>query len=522
MHKVAIVGRPNVGKSSLFNRLIGKRAAVVADEPGVTRDVKESVMLYENHRVLLMDTGGLWSGDEWETKILEKAEMAIHDCEVVIFTVDARTELSSADQEIAAWLRRLGKPVVLAATKIDTSKQEALLPELYGLGFGDPMPTSAEHGRGLDELMDRVLERLPEDTEDITTIQPIRVALIGRPNVGKSSLLNAITGSERVIVSEIAGTTRDAIDIEFDFAGTRFVLVDTAGIRHKPKDHIEFFSQQRSERAIHESDVILLVIDPFELGDHEIKLANMAYEAGKPVIIVVNKWDLVEDEELKAKTREIDEKLHHLEFAPRTYTSAINDYGIHDLLAEATKLYTLWQTRVPTGDLNRWLEVWQMRQAVPNFKGRPLKMYYMTQAEIAPPTFVIFCNRKDFITRAYEGFLKNRIREDLGLQGIPVRLVYREKGPYKTRSDRDREAHEAMDQDDAPRSERATARAEKTGSLKAGAEKTGAAKSGPVKAGTMKARATTGTAKTGTRKPASSKSGSSRTKRTASPTRTRR
>jgi GTP-binding protein len=430
MHKVAIVGRPNVGKSSLFNRLIGRRAAVVADEPGVTRDVKEAVMLYENHRILLMDTGGLWSGDEWEAKILEKAEMAIHDANVVIFAVDARTERSSADFEITNWLRRLGKPVVLAATKIDTSKQDVLLPELYSLGFGDPMPTSAEHGRGLDDLMDRVLELLPPDTEDITIIEPIRVALIGRPNVGKSSLLNAITGSERVIVSEVAGTTRDSIDFEFDFAGQRFVLVDTAGIRHKPKDNIELFSQLRSEQAIKDASVILLVVDPSELGDHEVKLANLAYEAGKPVIVVVNKWDLVPEEALKRTERDLDQKLHHLEFAPRVYTSAINDYGIHDLLAEAVKLYNLWQTRVATGDLNRWLEVWQMRQATPNFKGKPLKMLYITQAETAPPTFVIFCNRQDFVTRAYEGFLKNRIREDLQLEGIPVRIVWRERGAF--------------------------------------------------------------------------------------------
>jgi GTP-binding protein len=377
-----------------------------------------------------MDTGGLWSGDEWEAKILEKAEMAIHDANVVIFAVDARTERSSADFEITNWLRRLGKPVVLAATKIDTSKQDVLLTELYSLGFGDPMPTSAEHGRGLDDLMDRVLELLPPDMEDITIIEPIRVALIGRPNVGKSSLLNAITGSERVIVSEVAGTTRDSIDFEFDFAGQRFVLVDTAGIRHKPKDNIELFSQLRSEQAIKDASVILLVVDPAELGDHEVKLANVAYEAGKPVIVVVNKWDLVPEEALKRTERELDQKLHHLEFAPRVYTSAINDYGIHDLLAEATKLYNLWQTRVATGDLNRWLEVWQMRQATPNFKGKPLKMLYITQAETAPPTFVIFCNRQDFVTRAYEGFLKNRIREDLQLEGIPVRIVWRERGAF--------------------------------------------------------------------------------------------
>jgi GTPase len=434
MHKVAIVGRPNVGKSSLFNRLLSRRAAVVADMPGVTRDVKEEVFIYDNHRMLLMDTGGLWSGDEWEAKILEKAEMAIFDAKCVIFAVDGREDLTSADYEIADWLRRLGKPVVLAATKVDHFKHEEQLTELYGLGFGQPIATSAEHARGLGDLMDQVLETLPEDTEDISVVAPIRVTFIGRPNVGKSSMVNAVTNSDRVIVSPIAGTTRDAIDIEFDYAGTRFVLVDTAGIRHRPNDNVELYSQMRSQEAITKTDVILLVIDPFELGDHEVKLANLAYESGKPVIIVINKWDLVEEADLAKREKEITHKLAHLEFAPRVFTSAINEYGIHDLLAEATKLYTLWQTRVPTGELNRWLEVWQMRQAVPNFKGKPLRMYFMTQAETAPPTFVIFCNRQDFVTRAYENFLRNRIREDLQLPGIPVRIVWREKGPWKKRN----------------------------------------------------------------------------------------
>ena len=225
MHKIAIVGRPNVGKSSLFNRLLRRRAAVVADEPGVTRDVKEEIMLYENRRILLMDTGGLWSGDEWESRILEKAEMAIHDCQAVIFAVDTRTELSSADFEIADWLRRLGKPVVIAGTKVDSYKHETLTTELYALGFGEPISTSAEHARGLDDIMDAVVKHLPEDLEDVSEVAPIRVTFIGRPNVGKSSLLNAVTGSDRVIVSPIAGTTRDAIDFEFNYAGTRFVLV---------------------------------------------------------------------------------------------------------------------------------------------------------------------------------------------------------------------------------------------------------------------------------------------------------
>jgi GTPase len=461
MQKVAIVGRPNVGKSSLFNRLIGRRAAVVADEPGVTRDVKEEIMLYENHRILMMDTGGLWSGDEWESKILEKAEMAIHDCECVIFAVDARSELSSADYEIAEWLRRLDKPVVIAATKVDSHKHEALTTELYALGFGEPVPTSAEHARGLDDLMDAVVKHLPADTDDVTDVAPIRVTFIGRPNVGKSSLLNAVTGSDRVIVSPIAGTTRDAIDFEFNYAGTRFVLVDTAGIRHRPVDNIERYAMMRSEQSIEKTDVIFLVIDPFELGDHEVKLANLAYESGKPVILVFNKWDLVADDDLKKLEKELNFKLAHLEFAPRVYTSAINEYGIHELLAEATKLYTLWQSRMSTAEMNRWLEVWQMRQAVPNFGGKPLRMYFMTQAETAPPTFVIFCNRSAFVTRAYENFLRNRMREDLGLPGIPVRIVWREKGPWKRKAERDADKAAEAAETETPRSSRRQRREER-------------------------------------------------------------
>ncbi|HWG85931.1 MAG TPA: ribosome biogenesis GTPase Der [Deinococcales bacterium] len=462
MHKVVIVGRPNVGKSSLFNRLIGRRAAVVADEPGVTRDVKEEVFLFENHRILLMDTGGLWSGDVWEEAIRVKAEMAIDDADVVLFAVEGRAEITTADYEVAEWLRRLGKPVVLVVTKIDSHLHEQYLGELYGLGFGEPFPTSAEHARGLDELMEHVVSLLPEDTEDIAITEPIRIALIGRPNVGKSSLLNAITGSERVIVSEIAGTTRDAIDIDFDFGGQAFVLVDTAGIRHRPADNIELFSQLRSERAIENSHVILLVIDPQEFGDHELKLANKAYDAGKPVILVINKWDLVPDEKLKSTVKDIDIKLNHLAYAPRVYTSAINEYGIHDLLAEATKLFEKWQKRVSTGEINRWLEVWQTMQRTPNFKGKSFKMFFGTQAEVAPPTFVIFCNRADYVTRAYEGYLKNRIREDLSLEGVPVRLVWRERGPRPDKvkgggqaDDASRAGSSEADAESAPRERRA-------------------------------------------------------------------
>ncbi|GGR14726.1 GTPase Der [Deinococcus ruber] len=439
MHKVAIVGRPNVGKSSLFNRLVGRREAVVADFPGVTRDAKEGVMLYQNHRIVLIDTGGLWSGDEWEQAIREKAEWAMEGAQAVIFVLDPREGLSAADYEVADWLRKLGKPVIVIANKIDSLKHDAYLAELWGLGFGAPLPVSAEHARGLDDLMDKVLEYLPEDDEDVPDIAPIRISFIGRPNVGKSSLLNALTQSERVIVADQPGTTRDSVDVEWDYAGQRFVLVDTAGIRKRPETAIEDFAMQRSQTAIERSDVIWLVVNATEIGDHELKLANIAYESGKPVIVVVNKWDLVPDDELKMVEKDLNQKLFHIQYAPRVYTSAINEYGIHEMLAEAMKLYEKWKARVPTAELNRWLGVWLMKQRVPNFQGRNLKMYFMTQVETSPPTFAIFCNRDDYVTRAYEGFLMNRIREDLDLAGIPVRLKWKQKGPYKKKDDEDEE-----------------------------------------------------------------------------------
>ena len=435
MHKVSIVGRPNVGKSSLFNRLVGRREAVVADFPGVTRDAKEGTMLYQNHRITLIDTGGLWSGDEWEQAIREKAEWAMEGSQAVIFVLDPREGLSAADYEVADWLRKLGKPVIVIANKIDSVMHNSYLAELWALGFGEPLPVSAEHARGLDDLMDRVLEYLPDDDEDIPDIAPIRISFIGRPNVGKSSLLNALTQSERVIVADQPGTTRDSVDVEWDYAGQRFVLVDTAGIRKRPETAIEDFAMQRSQTAIERSDVIWLVINADEIGDHELKLANLAYESGKPVIVVVNKWDLVPDDELKHTEKELNRQLFHIQYAPRVFTSAIHEYGIHDMLAEAMKLYDKWKARVPTAELNRWLGVWLMKQRVPNFQGRNLRMYFMTQVETAPPTFAIFCNREDYVTRAYEGFLMNRIREDLDLAGIPVKLKWKQKGAYNRKAE---------------------------------------------------------------------------------------
>lgn len=426
MYKVVIVGRPNVGKSSLFNRLLKKRSAVVADVPGVTRDLKEGVVESEQGRFLLVDTGGLWSGDRWERKIQEKVDRALEDAEVVLFAVDGRAELTQADFEVAEYLRRKGKPVVLVATKVDDPKHELYLGSLYALGFGDPIPTSSEHARGLDELLKAIWEKLPVRQMDSgPEVARIKLALVGRPNAGKSSLLNAILGEERVIVSEEPGTTRDAIDVAFSFRGQDFLLVDTAGIRKRPETLVEELAIKRSLRAIEEADVVLLVVDPFQVGDRELKLANHALEKGKPVLLVITKWDLVGKEEAPKVRRELKEKLAHLEHLPRIYTSAFTRQNLERLFSEAVRLYELNHTRIPTAELNRWLGVWTARVQLPNFKGKPLKLLYATQPEVAPPTFVFFVNHPEFVTRSFENYLKNRIGEDLGLREVPFRLVFR-------------------------------------------------------------------------------------------------
>ncbi|WP_105317703.1 ribosome biogenesis GTPase Der [Thermus tenuipuniceus] len=426
MHKVVIVGRPNVGKSSLFNRLLGKRSAVVADVPGVTRDLKEGVVESEKGRFLLVDTGGLWSGDRWEKKIQEKVDQALEDAEVILFAVDGRAELTQADYEVAEHLRKKGKPVILVATKVDDPKHEPYLGPLYALGFGDPIPTSSEHARGLEDLLEAIWQKLPvRHIESEPEVAAIRLAIVGRPNAGKSSLLNAILGEERVIVSEEPGTTRDAIDVAFSFRGQDFVLVDTAGIRKRPETLVEELAIRRSLKAIEEADVVLLVVDPFQVGDRELKLANHALEMGKPVLLVITKWDLVRKEEAPKVRRELKEKLAHLEHLPKVYTSAITRQNLDKLFSEAVRLYELNHTRIPTAELNRWLAVWTARVQLPNFKGKPLKILYATQPEVAPPTFVFFVNHPEFVTRAFENYLKNRIGEDLGLREVPFRLVFR-------------------------------------------------------------------------------------------------
>mgnify|MGYP003865950451 CR=1 FL=1 len=429
MAKVAIVGRPNVGKSSLFNRLVGRREAIVADVPGVTRDVKTAKVENDlGQSFTLLDTGGLWSGDEWEEAIKRRIEVSLKDVDLILLAVDGRASLSAADYEVAEWLRTLKKEIMLVATKIDDPRHEedANFFELYALGFGDPYPTAAEHARGTAELIDLILGRIPEEN-DLPEEETVRVAIIGRPNVGKSSILNALVGHEEVIVADHPGTTRDTVDVEFTFAGRPFVLIDTAGIRRKPSGDIVYYSKVRSEEAISRADVAVLVVDPFELGDHEMRLANVAMVAGKPVVLAINKWDLVTDEQLKEFERDIAQQLSHLRHAPKVYTSAVTDYGLHELLAVAIRVYDTARKRVSTGAMNAWIDIWTQRQAPPNFKGKPLKMFYTTQADIAPPTFVISVNNEKFVTRPYEQYLLNRIREDLGFAEVPIRLIFKSR-----------------------------------------------------------------------------------------------
>ncbi|MEM7737365.1 MAG: ribosome biogenesis GTPase Der, partial [Deinococcota bacterium] len=432
MPKVAIVGRPNVGKSSLFNRLVGRREAIVADQPGVTRDVKTATVEHDERRFELLDTGGLWSGDSWEKAIKQRVDAAIHDTDLILFCVDGRESPTAADYEIAEWLRTVSVPVMLIATKIDDERHEdtSELYEHYGLGFDAPFTISAAHARGTLELLAEVLAKLPEGDDEADT-EAVKVAIVGRPNVGKSSMLNALVGDARVIVADEAGTTRDSVDVNFEFGGRPFVLVDTAGIRRKPSENVEYYSKLRSELAIERADVAILVIDPFELGDHELRIANLAYHAGKPVVVALNKWDLVTDEVLPDLQRDLDYNLFHLQNAPKVTTSTLTEEGLYEVLSAAIRVYDRARVRVVTSDLNTWLGIWAERQKPPNFKGKPLKLLYVSQVSVAPPTFLIFVNNEQFVTRPYEQYLLNRIREDLGFSEVPIRLIFKARDGSK-------------------------------------------------------------------------------------------
>lgn len=429
---VAIVGRPNVGKSALFNRIAGERIAIVEDMPGITRDRIYADCSWLERPFTLIDTGGILGGpvSEIATATLDQAKMAMEEADVILFVVDARQGLSSEDGEVAQLLRHTDKPVILVANKIDSPKQEAHMYEFYSLGMGDPAPISAEHGRGIGDLLDLVVAQLPEPTEVPVEDDHIRVAVVGRPNVGKSSLVNAILGRERVIVSDQPGTTRDAIDTDFVRGDTRYTIIDTAGVRRRGRveTSVEYYSVVRALRAVERSDVTLILIDATEgVTQQDARLAGYAHEAGRASVLVVNKWDLVKKDahtmaEFDARIRN---DLKFLHYAPIMYISALTGQRVGDLLDVVEYVAQQAALRVTTGRLNEALQQAVALREPPHDKGVQLRLYYAVQTAVRPPTIVLFVNRPDLLHFSYRRYLENCLRDTFGYVGSPLVLNVR-------------------------------------------------------------------------------------------------
>ena len=433
---VAIVGRPNVGKSMLFNRLVGQRLSIVEDTPGVTRDRLYAECEWCGRKFDMVDTGGIEPSTDSEILLFmrEQAQIAIDQATVIIFVTDLRTGVTAADQDVANMLLRSKKPVVLAVNKADSTGATDLgVYEFYSLGLGDPIPTSAVHGHGTGDLLDECLKYFPPAEEDEEEDDRIKVAIIGKPNVGKSSLLNRILGEQRVIVSDVAGTTRDAVDSAFANERGRYLFIDTAGIRRKSKvdERVEKFSVLRAQMAIERADVCLILIDARDgVTDQDTKIAGLAHEAGKASIVVVNKWDLVDKETgtMEKMRKDIMRDLSFMSYAPILFISALTGQRTDRLFELIDFVNDQSNMRITTGMLNNVLADAQARVQPPTDKGRRLKIYYMTQTGIKPPTFVIFCNSRELFHFSYQRYLENQIRSVFGLEGTPVRIIIRQKG----------------------------------------------------------------------------------------------
>jgi len=431
---VAIVGRPNVGKSTLFNRIIGQRIAIVEDEPGVTRDRLYQDTDWNGKEFTLVDTGGLDfnEADTIAAKIRAQVNMAIRECDLILFLVDSRQGILPADEETAAILRKADKPVVLVANKTDNFKDESQFMEFFRLGLGEPVPVSAVQGLNIGELLDTVVSALPEPVEADSRDEVVRIAVVGRPNVGKSSLVNAILGEERVIVSDIPGTTRDAIDSPFFVDDNAYILIDTAGIRRKSRidRSTERYSVNRSFKAVERCDVALMLIDAVEgVTDQDKRIAGFAHDRGKATIIVVNKWDLVEKDD-KTSNRFIEhvrQNFPFLPYAPVIFVSALTGKGIHRVLNLVNYVAEQASMRIPTSDLNELLEDAVLHNPPPAKKGKRLKLFYATQAGVNPPTFLVFTNNPELVHFSYIRYLENRLRNTYGFEGTPIRFVFRKR-----------------------------------------------------------------------------------------------
>ena len=434
---VAIIGRPNVGKSMLFNKLTGQRTSIVEDTPGVTRDRIYGDCEWCGRTFSLVDTGGIEPGTDSDMlKFMRRqAEIGIELADAIIMVTDVRSGVTAADEDVATMLRKSGKPVALAVNKCDSvGPTNPDVYEFYSLGIGDLFETSAVHGHGTGDLLDWVLANIPEDSSEDEDDDIIKVAIVGKPNVGKSSLLNRILGEERVIVSNVAGTTRDAIDSYFENETGKYCFIDTAGMRRKSKvdDAIEKYSNMRSINAIDRADVCLILVDANEgVTEQDTKIAGLVHEAGKAAIIVVNKWDAVEDKEtntMKNMENDVRQGLSYMLYAPVVFLSALTGQRVDKLFQVILDVYAQNTKRITTGALNSVLADATARVQPPTDKGRRLKIYYMTQASTKPPHFVIFCNDARLFHFSYQRYLENQIREVFGLMGTPVRITIRQKG----------------------------------------------------------------------------------------------
>ena len=436
---VAIVGRPNVGKSTLFNKLAGVRLSIVEDTPGVTRDRIYADCEWRDRRFALVDTGGIepYSQDIILSQMRRQAELAIEKADVIVLVTDLKSGVVATDAEVAVLLQKSGKPLLLCVNKCDSiGAPPAEFYEFYNLGLGDPIPVSAAHGHGTGDLLDAVYDLLPPVEEDEEDEDLIKVAVIGKPNVGKSSLINRITGEERVIVSNIAGTTRDAVDTEIENQFGRFLLIDTAGIRRKSKveDAIEKYSILRAKMAIERAQVCVILIDATEgFTEQDSKVAGLAHEAGKACLIAVNKWDAVEKDgrTMDEARKKLMQDFSFMSYAPIIFISAKTGQRVDRLMELIKFVNTQNAMRISTGMLNDVLGDATARVQPPSDKGKRLKIYYITQASTRPPTFVCFVNRAELFHFSYQRYIENRIREVFGLEGTPVRFIIRERGDGK-------------------------------------------------------------------------------------------
>ncbi len=431
---VAVVGRPNVGKSTLFNKIAGERISIVEDKPGVTRDRIYAEVEWLKYNFTLIDTGGIEPKSEEiiPAQMRRQAELAMETADVIVFIVDGREGLTSVDRDVAELLRKTKKPVIVTLNKVDTRHQSENFYEFYELGMGDPVEISAAQGLGIGDLLDEIVQHFNTDGTGEYDDDVIKVAMIGKPNVGKSSLINRILGEDRVIVSDIAGTTRDAIDTPFTDGEDRYVLIDTAGIRRKSRitENIEKYSIIRAIAAVEKSDVCLLVIDASEgVTEQDKKIAGYSHENGKGMVIVVNKWDIIEKDNhtMNEFIKQIRNELTYISYAPIVFVSALTGQRMNKILEEVKHVSNQNAMRIPTGSLNEVIGEAILLNQAPSDKGKRLKVFYATQASVKPPTFILFINDKELMHFSYLRYLENKIRENFGFEGTPIRFILREK-----------------------------------------------------------------------------------------------